>query len=156
MNKREKKVWEVARNHTKRGTIYEIRFPFVNYISERTTKKVFFYCLPLLFTRGSTAFYSAIYSVIRKHGIQGSLPDATAGLTHILITCIEDDARAAAELKPFLLPLQQETPADTSMQPITCGPEEPHRRGAGLVPRPDGRGEVQRRAAPPRQGRSCF
>lgn len=71
------------------------------------------------------SFIDTIQSNTLKHGIQSALPEAAAGRSRILITCIENYAKAAdAELDQFLTPLQQETPADISMQPITFSPEE--------------------------------
>lgn len=73
------------------------------------------------------SFTDTIQSIIRKHGIQSALPEAAAGHSRVLITGIENYARAsAAELDQFLTPLQQEAPADISMQPITFSPEELH------------------------------
>lgn len=61
--------------------------------------------------------------MIRKHGIQLSLTDAAAGHSQVLITGIEDYARAAAaEFKQLLL--QQETTADISMLRMVFSPED--------------------------------
>lgn len=68
-------------------------------------------------------FIDALQTVIRKHGIQLSLTDAAAGHSQVLITGIEDYARAAAaEFKQLLL--QQETTADISMLRMVFSPEE--------------------------------
>lgn len=63
---------------------------------------------PPAFVYSNPELMDAIKSVIYKHGIQVTLPDAAAGHTQILITGFEDYAKAAADELEQCLKLQRE------------------------------------------------